>query len=210
MFRLSKFLGIGTFLVLAASPLASHAVTATSATRGDPDAAADVAAGGGKLGVAHKLEVAGQGATNLGLTASTAPNCKAVGLTCATGDTCQCLETKGTALGFPHFGKGTFDLLMLVDLTKSITQGTEQCFPTAAVDTLVRKNKDQLTLQVSGIACNTPDVALGLFNGSWGIEPGAGTGGFIESMGTGTLSWSDLFSTSRTQVHVEGHINFNP
>jgi hypothetical protein len=147
---------------------------------------------------------AGAGALNL-LAASS--KCAAVGLTCNSGDFCQCVETLGTVTDGvgPFFGFPTFDFLLSVNLSHLYNNGNNQgkvCFFGTGVLSFIFSASAQINFDTAGAACNATGTGVALYSGGFIIGPS--TGGFSSASGAGMIGFGGDKTTSVATFDLRG------
>jgi hypothetical protein len=144
-------------------------------------------------------EFSSAGSGILSLTASQA-TCNGVGLTCKTGDTCQCVTLTGNVTdGIGPLFSGPFVLYLNVDTLPVAHQypngnnSGQVCFFGTGVLSLTPGSNATINFITSGAACNAIDNASALYSGGFVIGPS--TGGFSNAVGSGIIGFGANSST---------------
>ncbi len=152
-----------------------------------------------------KLAINGNGATNFSST-----NCVAAGLVCASGDSCECVETTGNYKG-NIVGSGAFDFIVSLDLTAGGTpQGSGLSSYLAAGFITLTSGSNSLVIETNGIIADAPKFDFAQYTGSYGVS--SGTGKFATTIGTGTVAWNGAVTavSGDTQLSLVGNIDLKP
>jgi len=123
------------------------------------------------------------------------PNaCTGVGLTCNTGDTCQCVTVTGNVTdGVGPLFQGPFVFYLSVDTSPAARQyndgnnAGQKCFFATGVLAETPGSGATINFITAGAGCNAIDNASGLYSGGFVIGPS--TGGFSGAAGAGMLGF---------------------
>lgn len=142
----------------------------------------------------QEFSVAGSGNVNFDGQPS---DCTAAGLTCNSGETCQCLETFGNVTdGLGPLYHGAFSFIMNVVTsfpTRQYPNGTNVCYFASGVLAVTTSLGSTINFITSGAACNGTGSGVALYSG--GFEIGPSTGGFSSATGGGVLGFGSNFAT---------------
>lgn len=147
----------------------------------------------------QEFSSAGSGTINLNASTGT---CTAVGLTCNTGDFCQCVTLTGNVSdGVGPLFSGPFVLTLNVDGQTLYDNGAGSpegvCFFASGVLSLTPGSNATINFITSGAACNSIDNASALYSGGFVIGPS--TGGFSSAVGSGIIGFG---ANSSSQIGI--------
>jgi len=155
----------------------------------------------------QEFSVAGSGSVNY---VGPDSDCIAAGLTCNTGQTCQCMEVTGNVTdGLGPLYHGTASLLLSIVNTVTYPNGNsagnpsgQVCFFASGILSVSPAVGSTITFITSGPLCNGPQSGSTVYSGGFLI--GSSTGGFSNAVGAGTLSYGANFFTDTGVFDLKG------
>jgi len=164
---------------------------------GVPAGANPAASGSADPPSVQEFSSAGSGTVNF---AGPASDCIAAGLTCNSGEVCQCLELTGNVtdgLGPLYHGAATLLLNLVISFpSRAYPDGNnvgQVCFFASGILSVTPAPSSTMNFFTAGAACNGALLGSLLYSGGFAIGPS--TGGFSMATGGGTLGLGTNFFT---------------
>jgi hypothetical protein len=154
----------------------------------------------------QEFSIAGAGAMNF-----LATDCNTVGLTCASGDHCECVKASGTVTdGVGPIFTGTFNFWLSVDDTAShaypngSTTGSNNnfCFFATGILAVTTVPGSTMNFSTSGAACTGIGGGVALYDGGFAVTNS--TGGFASAIAGGQIGFGSNFFTGLGIFDLKG------